>query len=143
MKQYLKISQNVAFEFWHFPPIFCLIKIDLSGSTVLQQVSAFPNLAKMDHFWHFWFTFVHSKCKHSSLNVEWDFLGHFQSLRHTANNCAPFRVPLGIWEETNITPRTFCQPLHKLRDYRKMASLRVELALFFLSFKTTKAWRKL
>ena len=22
LAQYLKITQNVAFEFWHFPPIF-------------------------------------------------------------------------------------------------------------------------
>ena len=30
----LKITQNVAFEFWHFTPIFCPIKTDLSGNTV-------------------------------------------------------------------------------------------------------------
>ena len=33
----LKITQNVPFEFlafWHFPPIFCPIKTDLSGNTV-------------------------------------------------------------------------------------------------------------
>ena len=30
----LKITQNVAFEFWHFPLIFCLIKSDLSGNAV-------------------------------------------------------------------------------------------------------------
>ena len=30
----LKITKNVAFEFWHFPPIFGPIKTDLSGNTV-------------------------------------------------------------------------------------------------------------
>ena len=30
----LKITQNVAFEFWHFPQIFVLLKTDLSGNTV-------------------------------------------------------------------------------------------------------------
>ena len=30
--QCLKITQNVAF--WHFPPIFGTIKIDMSGKTV-------------------------------------------------------------------------------------------------------------
>ena len=34
--QCLKITQNVAFEFWHlaFSTNFCPIKIDLSGNTV-------------------------------------------------------------------------------------------------------------
>ena len=34
--QCLKISQNVSFGFfnWHFPPIFCPLKSDLSGNTV-------------------------------------------------------------------------------------------------------------
>ena len=50
---YLKITQNVAFEFWHFPPIFCPIKTDLSGNTVWPQASGFQKFAKMDHFWHF------------------------------------------------------------------------------------------
>ena len=27
-------------------------------------------LAKIDHFWHFWWTFVHSKCKRSSLRSQ-------------------------------------------------------------------------
>ena len=29
------------FQFWHFPPIFCPIKIDLSGNTVWPQSSGF------------------------------------------------------------------------------------------------------
>ena len=79
----LKMTQIVAFEFWHFPPIFvllkvtclvtlydqkslkmifwilafftnfCPIKTDLSGNTVWPQASGFQKLAKMDHFWHF------------------------------------------------------------------------------------------
>ena len=35
-------------------------KIDLSGNTVWPQASGFQKLAKIDHFWHFWWTFVHS-----------------------------------------------------------------------------------
>ena len=34
--------------------------IDLSGNTVWPQ-------AKIDYFWHFWWTFVHPICKRSSL----------------------------------------------------------------------------
>ena len=61
---------KVAFEFWHFPPIFGPIIIDLSGTTVWQQASGFQKLAKMDHFGYFWWTFDHLKCKHSSLRSQ-------------------------------------------------------------------------
>ena len=44
---------------------FCPIKSDLSGNTVGPQ-----KLTKMDHFWHFSLTFVHSKCKRSSLHSQ-------------------------------------------------------------------------
>ena len=61
---------KIAFEFWHFPPIFGPIIIDLSGTTVWQQASGFQKLAKMDHFGYFWWTFVYLKCKHSSLRSQ-------------------------------------------------------------------------
>ena len=54
-----------SFEFWHFPQIFVL-----SGNTVWPQALGFQKLVKMDHFWHFWWTFVHSKCKRSSLRSQ-------------------------------------------------------------------------
>ena len=59
---------------------FCPMKTDLSGNTIWPQVSAFQKLA-LDHFWHFYLTFVHSKCKRSSVarNVEWDFFCDFQT----------------------------------------------------------------
>ena len=53
-----------------FSTKFCPIKVDLSGNTVWPQASVFQNLAKMDHFWHFQWTFVHSKCKRSSLRSQ-------------------------------------------------------------------------
>ena len=47
---------------------FCTIKIELSGNTVWPQASGFQKLVKIDHFWPFFYwTFVHSKCKRSSL----------------------------------------------------------------------------
>ena len=42
----------------------------MSGNTVWPQASGFQKLAKMDHFRHFWLTFVHSKCKRSSLRSQ-------------------------------------------------------------------------
>ena len=58
------------FNFWNlaFPPVFCPIKIDLSGNTVWPQTSGFQKLAKTDHFWKL--TFVHPKCKRSSLRSQ-------------------------------------------------------------------------
>ena len=49
---------------------FCPIKIDLPGNTVWPQASGFQKLAKIDIFWHFLLTFVHSKCKRSSLRSQ-------------------------------------------------------------------------
>ena len=40
--QCLKITQNVTFQFCHFPPIF-----------YLKLALGFQHLAKLDHFWHF------------------------------------------------------------------------------------------
>ena len=58
--------------FWHFPPIFVLLNVAClpSGNTFWPQSSVFPVFQKthqIDDFWHFWLTFVHSKCKRSSL----------------------------------------------------------------------------
>ena len=38
------------FEFWHFLPIFVLLKSDLSGNTVWPQSLGFQKLDKTDHF---------------------------------------------------------------------------------------------
>ena len=45
MKNCLKITQNV--EFWHFPPIFVLLKLACLVTLFFQK------LAKMNHYWHF------------------------------------------------------------------------------------------
>ena len=48
--QCLKITQNVAFEFFNFPRInFCPIQRDLSGNTVWPPATGFQKLVKMDH----------------------------------------------------------------------------------------------
>ena len=73
--QCLKVVQILAFS-----TNFCPIKTNLSGNTIWPQASGFQKLAKMDHFWHFWLTFVHSKCKRSfARNIEWDFSCDFQT----------------------------------------------------------------
>ena len=63
-------------SFYHFGILYQFLSdfmdfiIDLSGNTVLLQASGFQKPAKMDHFWHFYWTFVHSKCKRSSLRSQ-------------------------------------------------------------------------
>ena len=49
---------------------FCHNKIDQSSNIVWLQKSGFQKLVKIDHFWHFQWTFVHSKCKRSSLRSQ-------------------------------------------------------------------------
>ena len=53
-----KLSQKWIwiFDFWHFTPIFVLLRIYLSGNNVWLQASFFQKLAI---FWHFLWTFVH------------------------------------------------------------------------------------
>ena len=48
-----------------------MAKRDLSGNTVWPQASGLQKIPKMDHFGYFCETFVHSKCKRSSLR--WQF----------------------------------------------------------------------
>ena len=67
-----KLLKMSHLNFWilAFSTNFCPIKPNLSGYTVWPQVSGYQKLAKMDHFWYFQLTFVHSKCKGSSLRSQ-------------------------------------------------------------------------
>ena len=70
---------------------FCPLKTDLSGNTVWPQASGFQKLAKIDHFWHFSLTFVHSKRKRSSLRSQcWEcatlFGSHCSSHKNWGEN---------------------------------------------------------
>ena len=78
----LAFSSNISYTVFENQPIsriwilafstnFCPIQSDLSGNIVWPQASGFQKLAKIGHFWHFWLTFVHSKCKHSSLRSQY------------------------------------------------------------------------
>ena len=61
---------HLSFRILAFSTNFCPFQIDLSGNTVWPQASDFLKLAKMGIFWHLWFTYVHSNCKHSSLRSQ-------------------------------------------------------------------------
>ena len=63
---------HLNFSIPAFSTNLCPFKSDLSGNTVWLQASGFPKVAKVakiDNFGHFWWTFVHSNCKRSSLRL--------------------------------------------------------------------------
>ena len=112
-----KITQNVAFAFWHFGIFtnFCPIKIEVSGYTVWPQASGFQKLAKMDHFWHFKLTFVYSKCKRSSLRSQcW-------MLNETFSVIFNHRAKLAIFgTKVVLLPQCVTYSRNRL-EYRKMS----------------------
>ena len=44
------------FEFWHFPPIFVLLKLTCLVTLFDRKLQVFKNSPKMHHFWHFQLT---------------------------------------------------------------------------------------
>ena len=46
----LKITQNVAFEFWHFPPIFVLLKLTCLVTLFDRKLQVFKNSPKWTIF---------------------------------------------------------------------------------------------
>ena len=56
-----------VYEFWHFPPIFVLLKLTCLVTLFDRKLQVFKNSPKWNIFGHFQLTFVHSKCKHNSL----------------------------------------------------------------------------
>ena len=101
----LKLTQNVAFhdppqflnklKMWQivwkwlkmshlilaFSTIFCTIKVICLVPLFDRKLQVLKNSPKLTNFWHFWWTFVHSKCKRSSLDTQfwiWDFFCDFQ-----------------------------------------------------------------
>ena len=75
--QCLKITQNVAFEFFNQ---FYSIKIDLSGNTFWPQASVFPKLTKIDNFGIFneFLSTQIVKVARFARNVKWDFFVIFK-----------------------------------------------------------------
>ena len=54
-----------------FSPNLCPLKNNLPGNAVWPLASGFQKFAKLDNFWHFQWTFVHSKCKCISLRSKY------------------------------------------------------------------------
>ena len=57
-------------EFWHFPPIFVLLKLTCLVTLFDRKLQVFKNSPKWTIFCHFPLTFVHSKRKRSSLRSQ-------------------------------------------------------------------------
>ena len=65
----LKMTQYVAFEVWHFPPIFVLLKLTCLVTLFYHKLQVFQT-RQNGPFLPFLMTFVHSKCKRSSLRTQ-------------------------------------------------------------------------
>ena len=71
------LSKNYSkYRTWYFQFCYCLtifLSMPLRLVTLFdckQQVVGFSKTRQIDHFWHFWWTFVHSKYKGSSLRSQ-------------------------------------------------------------------------
>ena len=58
------------FQFWHFSPIFVQFKLTRLVTIFDRKRHVFKNSQKSAIFWHFYSTFVHKKCKRSSLRSQ-------------------------------------------------------------------------
>ena len=92
-------------HFVPFPPIFCLLKMTCLVTLFDRKLQVFQKLAKINHFRHFQWTFVHSKCKSSSLrfNIKWDIFLWFSNsvcfkMNESRSACLVCKnFPLRLW----------------------------------------------
>ena len=75
------------FQFRHFP----LLKVTCLVTLFVCKLQDFLKVAKMDNFWHFKLTFVHSKCKRSSLRSP-SWMRFFLWFSNTVNDGGGLRV---------------------------------------------------
>ena len=74
----LKFTQNVAFEFWYFPPIFVLLKLTCLVTLFDRKLQVFKN-SPIGPFLAFLST-QNVNVARFARNVEWDFFCDFQTL---------------------------------------------------------------
>ena len=98
LAQCLKITQNVAFrifQFWHFPPIFVLLKVTCLITLFDSKLQVFKNSPKWIIFGIFneLLSTQHVNVARFARNIECDFFCDFQTLCeegdrkiHTKNN---------------------------------------------------------
>ena len=102
--QCLKITQNVAFEFFNFAiSHHCTIKLDPSGNTVWSQASVFQKLAKNGPLLAFLIHPAHSK--HSSFRSQcWMLLlGRFSNNVSTkGSKVCNFGNSRNEWHNNNV-----------------------------------------
>ena len=76
-----KITQNVEFEFWHFPPIFVLLKLTCLVTLIDRKLQVFKNSPKWNIFGIFnqLLATQNVNVARFARNIECDFLGRFFS----------------------------------------------------------------
>ena len=127
--QCLKITQNVAFEFWHFPPIFVLLKVTCLVTLFDRKLQLFKNSPK----WTLFGTFK-QLLSTQNVNIAWlamlneTFFCDFQTLcyisfRHEWNNL------------TTLEPK--CQPKQTIVFHKthKCSSTTIQNILLRFAYK--------
>ena len=106
--KWLKMS-HWKFLILAFSTKFCPYKSNLSGNTVWLKASGLQKLAKMDHFWLFKSTFVHSKCKRSSLRSQYwmRLFGRFSNTVPIAEASLMKSVWFSVQDDKCISKRDF------------------------------------
>ena len=71
-----------TFQFWHFPTIFVLLKVDCLVTLFSYMLQVFKNSPKLAIFGIFdeLLSTQNVNVARSARNVEWDFLDDFQTL---------------------------------------------------------------
>ena len=126
--QCLKITQNVAFQFWHFSTNFWPIKTDMSGNSVWPKASDFQKLVKLTIFGIFddLLSTQNVNVARFARNVEWDFfvwfsntLKYLQDSRQKLSDLS-FNLHALVLTQHLFLWR-FC--VHCWRDKRRMVSI--------------------
>ena len=69
--------------FWHFPPNFVLLRLACLVTLFHRNHQVLNKSPKLTSLWHFLSTFVHSKCKRSSLRSQCCKMRHFEQFSNT------------------------------------------------------------
>ena len=101
--QCLKITQKVSFEFWHFPPIFVLLKLTCLVTEFDRKLQVFKNSPKLTLFGIFneLLSTQNVNVARFARNVECDFFGDFQTLCQCGNRfmmVLTARISFRVWQ---------------------------------------------
>ena len=125
ISQCLKITQNVAFDFfhfWHFPPFFVLLKVTCLVTLFDCKLQVFKTLTKIGHFLHFFYSKYPTVPRDSSfvwlIKIFCRFIS--QSLMCVvcqAQNVLCYSWPF-LFTSIRLLPSQICRQINKLQVHK-------------------------